>query len=650
MSGAGKSWRELFRREADPRRITLFALCGGLAIVLGFVAVAPRTASRLISNGGYFYMLGLFALFIYYFWRVARTRRTMWLGWLRRPGWTGLALAAAWAFVLWSDPFRHKVLFDEYVLQATAQHMHATKEIGTVIRAYDLFGTWQPIDTFLDKRPYFFTFLLSLVHDATGYRLANIFFLNSALTLALLGLVYWFARELTNRAGGLLAVALLATMPLLGQNATGAGMEIHNLLMLLFTMCAALLYLRAPDNDRLALLCLSTVLLAQSRYESVIFVAPVAAVIVVGWRRAGRVLLPAVAIATPLLLVPYAWHNRVLSNSPVLWQLNEGQTARFSTTYLKTNLEGARAFYFNVGPVLANSWWLSVLGVIALVWLLVAVVRRRISLRGATPDQTVLALFGLGVAGNLGMLMFYYWSRLDDTIASRFALPSYLCAALLAVLMLRRFDARWPATRAAFFGTGVFLLVLALPAMAQRLYTNQNLVMQEMEWERALVAARPAGRVLVVSNKSTIPWVLWQIPSIINGVARQRAEQIAWHMREHTFSEVIVAQALRPTTANGNFGVDPEDAMPKNYRLETIAEKRFGGRMARLSRLVSIEPEPVKAKGAAVAGDGNANEAQGSATRTATARRAGLEGLANAAARERAGAISPTGTSGSTSL
>lgn len=592
-------------RHADRPRLALFALGAGLASVVGFVAVPPRTASRLIASGGYYYMLGLFALWLFYLWRVAAPRRKLWLAAWRRPGWTGLALAGALAFVLWSDPFKHKVLFDEYVLQATAQHMHATKEIGTVIRAYDLFGTWQPIDTFLDKRPYFFTFLLALVHDLTGYRIANIFFLNAALTAALLGLTYWFARQLTNRAGGLLAVTLLATMPLLGQNATGAGMEIHNLLMLLVALCAALLYLRAPDGDRLALLCLSAVLLAQSRYESALFVLPVACLIVVGWSRGGRVLLPAMLLATPLLLVPYAWHNRVLSNSPVLWQLNEGQTSRFSFAYLADNLAGARAFYFNVGPALANSCWLSLLGVGALVWAIGRTWRRaraHESVGPRRPETLVLAAFGAGVAANLVMLMFYYWSRLDDTIASRFALPSYLFAAFLAVLMLRRCDARWAATRIAFAGTGVYLAVLALPAMAQRLYTNQNLVMQEMEWERELVAARPAGRVLVISNKSTIPWVLWRIPCIINGVARQRPEQIAWHMREHTFDEVLVAQALRPTTANGRFGVDPDDLMPPNYRLQTIAEKRFGGRMARLSRLIAIGPAPAE-KEKAPAGD-----------------------------------------------
>ena len=577
---------------AARKRLLWFGLSGLVAVGLGFVAVSPQDGQLFITYGGYYYMLGLFGLFVAYAIRVAQPRREVWSGWLRRPGWPAGVIVAATAFALWSDPFLHKVLFDEYVLQATAFHMHATKEIGTVVRAYDFDGTWLPIDTFLDKRPYFFTFLLSLVHDLTGFRVANVFFLNAACTAGFLGLTYWFARTLTGRAGGLLAVALLVTMPLFGQNATGAGMEMHNLMMLVLVMCLALLYLRAPDDDRLALLCLGTVLLAQSRYESVIFAGPVAAIVVLGWWRAGRVVLPWAAIATPLLLVPYAWHNRYVSAAPALWQLGEGQQSRFSTRYLAGNLKAAGEFFFNLSPALANSWYLSVLGGAGLAYGLVVLVRRIRRRDAVSPVTMVTVLFGAGVAGNFALLMFYYWSQLTEPIAARFALPACLMLALLAAVLVHRLDRRWPASRAAFLGVGVFLLVSALPAMARRLYTSQNLVMQEVNWEREIFLTRPKGYDLFISNKSSIPWILWQTPSLNLSSARLRGEQLRYHLAQGTFREILVAQALRPTTREGKFGVDPDDLLPDGFRLETLAEKRFGGRMARVSRLVAVDPEP----------------------------------------------------------
>jgi hypothetical protein len=584
-----------FSFSPDPatrKRLLLFALSGAVALGVGFILVAPKQAEFLIRQGGYYYMLALFAGFVTYAIRVARARREAWQGWLLHPGWTGAALGVATLFTLWSDSYQHKVLFDEYVLQATGFHMHATKEVGTVIRAYDLDGTWLPIDTFLDKRPYFFTFLLSLVHDLTGYRIANIFVLNSLLAAAFLGLTYWFARELTDRAGGLLAVALLATMPLLGQNATSAGMEMHNLTMLILVMCLALLYLRAPGDDRLSLLCLGTVLLAQSRYESAIYVLPVAAIVLAGWVRAKAVILPWVAVITPVLLIPYAWHNRVLSATPLLWQLGEGQTSRFSTSYLLINLKGAVHFFFNFGNTLANSWYLSVLGFAGLAWLAWKSVRWFRTRPPVSLAGQVALIIGAGVAGNFIMVQFYYWSRLDDIVTSRFALPMTLMLALLAAVWVCQLNQRWPAQRLAFAGVGVFLLVSGLPAIAYRLYTTENLVMREIDWERDIVLSRPPGPRLFISNKSSIPWVLWQTPSLIIGVARQRGDQLRYHMAQGTFHEILVSQALRPTTPDGNFGVDPDDLLPAGFRLETLAEKRFGGRMERLSRLVAVDPAP----------------------------------------------------------
>ncbi len=584
----------LLRDTPDRRRLLLFTLSAALALVVGIVSVTPSEAEKLIGAGGYYYILGLFSLFVFYGARVLGERRVVWREWVRVPGMVGIVLLGTTAVVIWCDPFKHKILFDEYVLQGTAFHMHATKEIGTIIRAYDIWGTWLPIDTFFDKRPYFFTFLLSLLHDVSGYRVVNAFVLNAALAPVCLALVCWLGHALASRGPAMLAVALLGTMPLLGQQASGAGMELHNLTMLALVMVIAVLYLRAPSSDRLSLLVLGAVLLAQSRYESAIFVVPVAAVIVAGWLRAKRVIFTWPTIWAPLLLVPCLWHNRVLSASPALWQLQKGQSSRFSFDYVPGNLEGAWNFFFNFGPHLPNSWYLSILGALAAGWALIAALRwARSPGRGlVTPEVFVLVAFGAGIAANLALLMFYYWSRLDDTMASRFSLPACLLLTLLVALALHRLCA-WRAnvTRWAAAGLALWTITWCIPAVARHTYTSQNLVMQEIEWEYEQLMRR-SGPLLFISNKSSIPFVLWRVPTIINGVGRQRAAQISYHLREGTFREVIVAQALRPTSPLGEMGVDPVDVMPANYRLEPIAEKRFGGRYARLSRLINIDETP----------------------------------------------------------
>jgi len=358
--------------------------------------------------------------------------------------------------------------------------------------------------------------------------------------------------------------------------------------------------LRAPDDDRLSLLVVGALLLAQSRYESVLFVVPTAFVIVAGWIRAGSILLTWPALVAPMLLVPYAWQSRIVSSKPVLWQLREGETTRFALRYLAGNLEGARKFFFGTTPETSNSWWLSALGVVAIGWGLARVwrwARPPLDARRAfAPGVVVLLAFGTAIAANLALLMFYYWSRLDEPIASRFALPACLFLALLVAWLVRDLDARrLPATKFAALGVGIWLLVWGAPAFARRYYTAPNLLLRELEWDCEQIADRP-GPLLLVTNKATIPFLLERIPVVNIAIARTRAAAIAWHLREGTVHEVLVGQALRPTSAAGEMGVDPEDVLPDSFHLETIAVKRFGLRWDRISRVTKIDPELVKEK------------------------------------------------------
>src|SRR5258708_19276052 len=170
--------------------------------------------------------------------------------------------------------------------------MHYFRDVAMMVRGYDIQGVFLSTDNYLDKRPYFYPFLVSLLHDLTGYRLLNAYLVNAMLMPAALGLVFVFGRLLTGWQGGLLAVVLLGSLPLLGQNATGSGMELLNFVMILAAMVLAAEYLRAPKEEALAALALAAVLLAQARYESALYVLPVAGLVFLGWLRARRILLP----------------------------------------------------------------------------------------------------------------------------------------------------------------------------------------------------------------------------------------------------------------------------------------------------------------------------------------------------------------------
>ena len=126
---------------------------------------------------------------------------------------------------------------------------------------------------------------------------------------------------------------------------------------------------------------------------------------------------------------------------------------------------------------------------------------------------------------------------------------------MLAAALARGLEERRvPALRIAAAGLGVWMLTGGLPAIAARTYTDENLAMQEIDWEHGIIEARP-GPVLVISNKSTIPFILWHIEvDHQRRSGRQKGEQIRYHMGQGTFKEVLVTQAIRPTSANGDYG------------------------------------------------------------------------------------------------
>jgi hypothetical protein len=249
-------------------------------------------------------------------------------------------------------------------------------------------------------------------------------------------------------------------------------------------------------------------------------------------------------------------------------------------------------YFFSTSPAQPNSLWLVIVGGAGLLFAAFRFWRRQRcssdSRLPLPPTVPVVALFALTIAGNLGLLMFYYWSRLDQPIATRFALPACFALSLVAGWFVHSLDLRWArATRIAAFGLATWLLVFAAPAYAHRLYTTHNQVMHEVNWEveQAMARRRP---ILFITSKATMPFLLEKIPALNITIAAIRGPQIAWHLREQTFKEILVAQVMRPTSAEGEAIVDPDDMLPSNFHLHTLTEKRFGGRWIRISRLEGV--------------------------------------------------------------
>jgi hypothetical protein len=571
------------------RRLAALAVTAPLALWLGFIGLTVKQAEHIVRNQAYFVMLLAFALFSF---ALFRTRSAWFAGGppvVRREKWLATALILGFSWVAFNaEPMRAKVLNDEFVLQSTAYNLHHFRDAGAMVRGYEIAGVFLPLGEYLDKRPIFYPFLVSLVHDLTGFRIHNAFAVNALLLPVIFWLTWWLARRLAGPPAGLLAVALLGTLPLLSQGATGSGMELTNAAMILLSTALAVHYLEQPGAARLSAFVLALVLLCQSRYESAVFVVAGAMVVLLAWWRERRVVLSWVAVLAPLLLVPFALQHKVLANSPVLWELPVERTARFGLENVPENLRRAVNYFTSRDINQSSSWYLSLAGAIGFIWLLVQLWRfRRTRLPDWNPAALAASPFALAILGNLALVMTYFWAGLDDPMASRFALPFCLLLTVLGAVALARIGLRGWSVRLALVGALVFTLAVSMPRLTRHAYSNLGI--KELEWMVREVQAREPGPRIVIANRSTLIWLLHRTPSILINRALLYQDRLQFQLTAGFFQEILITQELRPASAMGDHQVVPEDVVPKNFQLETLVERRFGTKLVRISRLVAIK-------------------------------------------------------------
>jgi hypothetical protein len=479
---------------------------------------------------------------------------------------------------------------DEPVLSATALRMHEYKEVMTTVRAHDLQGVFTQLDGYVDKRPYFYPFLVSLLHDFTGYRSSNAFLLNALLTPVFLSLLFICGRWAWPCYGGYGAVMLFATVPLLAMNVNGGGFELLNLVMILAAVIAAKSYLQAPSVYRLDTLVLVGLLLAQTRYESVLYVLPVALVGVIGWLQVRKVLISPATIVAPLLLVPFPLQQIIFSDYQGLWQLKDGAEKPFLLRLIPENLEHAATFFFNLtDDQQPNSFLLSVLFVAALLVGLVLGFRwiRNIDFR-APKLLAVLAFFGV-ILFNFFLLMAYHWGQLDDIIATRIVLPFILFQVLFVICVLGQISQSTAIRSVVFVAFIGYFIGVTVPLCARSDFLRWVPSQHEALWLQQEVQAHEGESVLFITNKHLVALVERK-PAISQIHAMSRKEQLDLHLRLGSYQEIlfIYPKTLNPEQVGElNLGVDDLNA---NFELELIKREKIGKeRYMCMSRLKAVK-------------------------------------------------------------
>lgn len=548
--------------------------------------------------GGYWMTLALVFSVGFFFFRFWGHRlRRVFSNWrFHAWGW-GIAILGG---VVWqvNEPRRFKVLFDEHAYVGIAQTMHYQREAAFPGRAHYFDGEMHRLNYGVDKRPVLFPFLVSVVHDLTGFRKKNVFYLNAALGVCSLLLVYHLLLRISNRKLAIGGQILWFGLPLLAQIATGGGYDLLNICLLSSWLLFALLYVESSgdEGDEIVMVGMS-VALAQVRNESALYMVATALIIWWKWLRSGRCQLSWQSVyLTAFLIMPVA-ANVVFSRVKGVLETAPGQDF-FSLVYLPDNLAHVVAFVFSPDLESLNSSTLGYAGVICLLLFLVNYIKQGVVNAGVHCDEEkTLFVFAGSVFISFIIYMCMFWGAWTDPMVSRFSLPVWLLFLVMTARILGKIS--WGANPPSWACLALIVWVFStsIPASARAVATRVVITNTERLFLEETLNRQKRGDILLIVQSS--------INSVVDGhaattvdIANSEPWRIQAAIELGLYKEIWVAERYYYTYSTDLWQREEKYALIVDYEQETFASMKLGNNAEfRISRIIAArDPEVARQK------------------------------------------------------
>ena len=261
-----KPWNRVLSWIRSPVAILLLLWLGFNAYLL----IHPDLMRTLLVRGSYYAMVGIFLLWILQVYNYSQHIHFSCAEFFRNNKWgIGIALGVT-ILVFITSPPDYRVLSDETNLLSVSQSLTYQKEIWNTLMGKWFYDSFYPLQQELPIRPIMFPFLTSILHTLFGYHRHNVFALNFILLFVFLCFVYRFFQATINHVCGCVSIILVVTQPIVVLSATSAGFDLAS--MVFFSFVFAIFYRCLIDKDKstFSLLCSTSLMFINIRYESII--------------------------------------------------------------------------------------------------------------------------------------------------------------------------------------------------------------------------------------------------------------------------------------------------------------------------------------------------------------------------------------------
>lgn len=549
--------------------------------------VPPETAIYGIKVFGYWFILGTVLLLVRVCWQDLRELPNVVRRHFAEHRWALLAVGLLSVFVHLHEPHQMKILGDEAVIAATAMTMHESRLVRTPTQVHVLQSDLKLMSDIPDKRPFLVPFLISTLHDLTGFRPENVFILNAIASTAVLLLIYLWGACLGGVRMGVTLALLLAGLPLFSQLATAGGLEPVNAALILIFALAGLNYLKSPGAEGLSLLILIGVLLAQARYESIIYTAAIPVLFVLKTIRERALTLNWLAVFSPLLLLPPLLVQRVFHSDKAFFQLAGSDQQPFGMEYLVENLSHAVHYLFTPSHLYPSAPFVTAVALIATLFAFLLVVKRE-----ARSDSVMVwgALATLTLV-NIGVLMFYYWGKLDDPMVSRLSLPLILAGIMAVPLFLAGVFGSRPLPKWIPIICLLHLGTYTLPSNVKHEGTQRLYPSLSLDYALEQLGSRPDTELNFVYGRSSISFAAWGYATSYPESLFLDPHKVNWVLGNGMYDNVFLVQEYTIDTKTGEERETGNVALDSFFEKEILSERWIYPRLVvRFSRVLSAHP------------------------------------------------------------
>jgi hypothetical protein len=423
------------RREVS---LTWFLVFFCLILVVGLFFLPAETGIRLYRKTGYFSIFLTFAAWCFSWGpvipAVGKAR-----DFLRRNAW-GIILSLVLTLLVFRvSPPRFRVFADEMNLLGVSAAMHQSREIHNPTQQVTSFNVRVTLDRQWDKRPLGFPFFVSLAHAFLGYAPGNAFVVNFLFSWGTLFLFFLLLSSRFSAGESLVGMSCLPLFPVMVHAMTSGSFEILNLAFLLLSLLVIERVYRFRDEGHFLLLGFTVLLLAQIRYESLLF-----GLLFGG---AGAYLCRRVALRFslrlflfPFLALPIGWNVLAVRSGTSLSE-SYGENI-FHWSNIGTNLQSLIRGFLGFSETFQGTPLLAGFALFSALWFLIRfdVVRSE-----WTPQDVHQAGF-LTLCGGLfsGVILFYKPADVVAPEAARIALPFVPLIGFWVVWGIRRLGLAFP--------------------------------------------------------------------------------------------------------------------------------------------------------------------------------------------------------------